>query len=152
MQGFIEKMHTRLTEEFVEYSLPLSKQTVALNPLLGKNVQLRYTGAISCIHCGRKTTKSFNQGYCYPCFATLAQCDMCIMKPETCHYAQGTCREHGMGGSVLFSAALCISSQFFWHQGRHHPPNANSHPLDRPRRDASLADFKSLLSADFWPG
>ena len=27
----------------------------------------------------------------------LASCDMCIMKPETCHYDQGTCREPEWG-------------------------------------------------------
>ncbi len=64
-----------------------------LNPLIGRQVTLRYNGQIFCIHCRRKTNKSFNQGYCYPCFTRLAQCDMCIMKPETCHYDKGTCRE-----------------------------------------------------------
>ncbi|MGA1741432.1 MAG: DUF2797 domain-containing protein, partial [Pseudohongiellaceae bacterium] len=37
--------------------------------------------------------KSFNQGYCYPCFQKLAQCDSCIVSPEKCHYESGTCRE-----------------------------------------------------------
>eukprot|EP00487_Bulimina_marginata_P007798 TRINITY_DN29458_c0_g1_i1.p1 TRINITY_DN29458_c0_g1~~TRINITY_DN29458_c0_g1_i1.p1 ORF type:complete len:165 (+),score=17.60 TRINITY_DN29458_c0_g1_i1:253-747(+) len=27
----------------------------------------------------------------------LASCDMCIMKPETCHHAQGTCKEPQWG-------------------------------------------------------
>lgn len=102
MQGFTEKMHTRLTPDSVEYTLPLSKGLVMLNSLLGKTIQLRYTGNISCVHCGKKTTKSFNQGYCYPCFIGLAQCDMCIMKPETCHYAKGTCREPTWGEEFCF--------------------------------------------------
>ncbi|MGR9101083.1 MAG: DUF2797 domain-containing protein, partial [Gammaproteobacteria bacterium] len=50
-------------------------------------------------HCGRKIKKSFNQGYCYPCFTTLAQCDICIVKPEQCHYHKGTCREPEWGES-----------------------------------------------------
>ncbi|MFL2840978.1 MAG: DUF2797 domain-containing protein, partial [Pseudohongiellaceae bacterium] len=33
------------------------------------------------------------QGYCYPCFQKLAQCDTCIVSPERCHYEAGTCRE-----------------------------------------------------------
>lgn len=77
----------------VQYELMLGDQSLALNPLLGKPIKLAYTGKISCIHCGKPTKKSFNQGYCYPCFMALAQCDMCILKPETCHYSQGTCRE-----------------------------------------------------------
>ncbi|MCX7088586.1 MAG: DUF2797 domain-containing protein [Methylococcales bacterium] len=102
MQGHTEKMHTRLTAESVEYALPLSQQLVALNPLLGKPIKLIYNGTICCVQCGRKTNKSFNQGHCYPCFITLAQCDMCIMKPETCHYAKGTCREPAWGEEFCF--------------------------------------------------
>jgi hypothetical protein len=77
----------------VQYELLLNDQPLALNPLLGKPINLAYTGRIRCIHCGRATKKSFSQGYCYPCFTALAQCDMCILKPETCHYDKGTCRE-----------------------------------------------------------
>jgi len=45
------------------------------------------------MHCKRLIKKSYNQGYCFPCSQTLAQCDFCILKPETCHYHLGTCRE-----------------------------------------------------------
>ncbi len=92
MLGCLRKMKTELTSP-VTYRLPLSDELVELNPLLGKKLTLRHSGQIFCIHCNRKTNKSFNQGYCYPCFTSLAQCDMCIMKPETCHYDKGTCRE-----------------------------------------------------------
>lgn len=91
-QGNLAKMKTELNET-VEYRLPVGEDVVEMNPLLGQQIQMHYQGAINCIHCGRKTKKSFSQGYCYPCFTSLAQCDMCIMKPETCHYAAGTCRE-----------------------------------------------------------
>lgn len=90
--GQLQKMEARLATP-VAYALPLGEARVALNPLLGRPLQLRYTGRISCVHCGRATNKSFNQGYCYPCFQKLAQCDSCIISPERCHYAAGTCRE-----------------------------------------------------------
>lgn len=96
MQGHLRKMRSKLGSP-VQYELLLSEQILTLNPLLGKPVKLIYTGNISCIHCGRSIKKSFNQGYCYPCFISLAQCDLCIMKPETCHYAAGTCREPAWG-------------------------------------------------------
>ncbi len=92
MFGCLRKMKTELTSP-VTYRLPLSEESVDLNPLLARSLTLRHSGQIFCVHCGRKTNKSFNQGYCYPCFTTLAQCDMCIVKPETCHFDQGTCRE-----------------------------------------------------------
>lgn len=60
-------------------------------------MRLEYLGAIHCTHCGRKTKTSFSQGYCYPCMSKLAQCDVCIMAPEKCHYDQGTCREPAWG-------------------------------------------------------
>ncbi|HFD12008.1 MAG TPA: DUF2797 domain-containing protein [Crenotrichaceae bacterium] len=85
-------MHTELSST-VQYALPMSDHLIPLNTLLGKQFSLTHTGTINCVHCGRKINKSFNQGYCYPCFTTLAQCDLCIMKPETCHFDQGTCRE-----------------------------------------------------------
>ncbi len=105
MQGQLRKMYTRLevdSSEPVQYQLPLGDQLVALNPLLGKPIKLIYTGNILCVHCNRSIKKSFNQGYCYPCFTSLAQCDMCIMKPETCHFEAGTCREPSWGEEFCF--------------------------------------------------
>lgn len=91
-QGQTKKLLSRL-ETPVAYALPIGEAEVALNDLLGKTLSLRYTGRISCIHCSRNTNKSFSQGYCYPCFQKLAQCDSCIISPERCHYDAGTCRE-----------------------------------------------------------
>ena len=101
MQGLLKKMHTRLDSP-VRYDLPLGDQSIALNPLIGKPIKLTYTGHIFCVHCNRAIKKSFNQGYCYPCFISLAQCDMCIMRPETCHYEAGTCREPAWGETFCF--------------------------------------------------
>ena len=81
----------------VTYALPVGEQTVPLNPLLGKNISLCFDGEINCINCGRKTNKSFQQGYCYPCMQSLARCDLCILKPELCHYHKGSCREPEWG-------------------------------------------------------
>lgn len=92
VSGALRKMHTEL-EAPVQYRLPVGDERVALNPLLGERIQLRYAGTITCSHCGRATRKSFNQGHCYPCFQKLAQCDSCIVSPEKCHYFEGTCRE-----------------------------------------------------------
>ncbi len=90
--GQLKKMQTHLAAK-VEYQLPIGDELIPLNALLGKDITLTYTGLINCQHCGRKTKKSFNQGYCYPCFQSLAQCDRCMMSPEKCHYDAGTCRE-----------------------------------------------------------
>ncbi len=94
--GNIEKMRTTLGN-VVEYQLPIGDQLVAMNSLIGREITLRYSGEIHCVGCGRKTKKSFNQGFCYPCLQSLPQCDSCIIKPEQCHYAAGTCRDSGWG-------------------------------------------------------
>ena len=94
--GHLQKMETVLGSP-VSYYLPLDDERVLLNPYIGKHISLNYREEIHCVACGRKTNKSFNQGYCYPCFQSLARCDMCIMKPETCHYFEGTCREPEWG-------------------------------------------------------
>jgi hypothetical protein len=92
ISGQVRKLEARLDSP-VSYQLPLGTETVALNPLLDQEISLRYTGKITCVNCGRNSNKSFNQGYCYPCFQKLAECDTCIMSPERCHYESGTCRE-----------------------------------------------------------
>lgn len=84
-------------ENPVRYSLVLNDQLVPISDAVGEQVKLTHTGTINCIHCGRLTKKSFNQGYCFPCVRSLAQCDMCIVRPEQCHYDDGTCREPEWG-------------------------------------------------------
>lgn len=84
-------------DEPVHYSLRLDDQQIPLNPLLGQKLSLRFDGHIDCVACGRKTSKSFNQGHCYPCFKKLAACDSCIISPEKCHYQEGSCREPEWG-------------------------------------------------------
>lgn len=101
--GNIQKMTGELIADGpVAYSLPVGDATLEMNPLIGRNIRLTHQHTINCIACGRETSKSFAQGYCYPCFRSLAACDMCVMKPETCHYAEGTCREPEWGDSHCF--------------------------------------------------
>jgi len=96
MQGTLSKMATEHSDP-VNYALPLGDDRLPLNSIIGASLSLRHTGNIICDNCGRKTKRSFAQGHCYPCMQKLAACDMCIMKPETCHYHLGTCREPEWG-------------------------------------------------------
>lgn len=95
VQGCLSKMAVAPGEQggAVRYTLRAGEHRLDLNARLGQPLRLQWTGAIACTHCGRATKKSFAQGYCYPCFTRLAQCDTCIVKPETCHFDAGTCRE-----------------------------------------------------------
>lgn len=95
-RGALRKMAVTLADP-VNYAFRLDEREVPVNPLIGRRLRLEYLGAIHCTHCGRKTRKSFSQGYCYPCFTALAQCDSCIVSPEKCHYEHGTCRQPEWG-------------------------------------------------------
>jgi len=95
-EGALVKMPVKLADT-VQYTLKVGEHLIDLNAQLGNKIVMEYTGEIHCIACGRHTKKSFSQGHCFPCFRSLASCDTCIIKPELCHYAQGTCRQPEWG-------------------------------------------------------
>jgi hypothetical protein len=96
LRGNIRKMKASIAAP-IAYVLPLGSDELPLNALLGKTLRLEFTGQITCSGCGQLTKKGFSEGFCYRCFTTLAQCDLCIVKPELCHFAKGTCREPQWG-------------------------------------------------------
>ena len=91
-RGGLRKMQVELGE-IVRYQLFPEQGGLCLNESLGQSIRLSFTGSIHCVACDRLTKKSFNQGYCFPCLRKLAACDSCIVSPEKCHLAEGTCRE-----------------------------------------------------------
>jgi len=95
-------MHTTHNSPVTYQLNDKSEQAFTLNDAIGKNFSIKATGNIFCVACGNKTKNSFRQGYCYPCTLKLAQCDICIIKPEQCHYDQGTCREPQWGETHCF--------------------------------------------------
>ena len=101
MQGTLSKLKAQLTNP-IQYQLPVGDELINLNDFMGKTITLTHTGNIFCSNCGKKTKKSYSQGHCFVCMKKLASCDMCIMKPETCHYDQGTCREPEWGENNCF--------------------------------------------------
>jgi len=101
IQGSIRKMTAQL-QDTVQYSLPIGEMQLPLNELIGQPLRITHEATINCVSCGKKIKKSYQQGHCYPCTQKLASCDMCILKPETCHYAAGTCREPQWGEENCF--------------------------------------------------
>lgn len=107
--GHLAKMPAQLDADGnVTYTLKLDEAAVELNQYLGKSISLRFLGAIHCSHCGRKSNKSFSQGYCYPCFKKLPQCDICMMSPERCHFDAGTCRD------PVWAEGFCMSDHIVY--------------------------------------
>src|SRR5690554_3262572 len=89
-QGTIRKMRTALSDT-VEYWLPIGEEEVKISELIGENIHLQHLGAIFCIGCGRKTSKSFRQRFSYPCIRDSPHNSECIIRPELCrgHLGEG---------------------------------------------------------------
>jgi len=102
--GVIQKLKGCLDDDsLVHYQLPIGDDLLNLNPAIGNKLKLRFTGRIFCI-CGKnkQIKKSYQQGYCFPCTRQLARCDTCIVRPDRCHFHQGTCREPNWGEQHCF--------------------------------------------------
>lgn len=111
LSGHLSKMATQLNSangNTIQYQLRLDDQSLDLNSLIGQTIKMNYVGDIHCSHCGRKSNKSYSQGFCYPCFKKLPQCDLCIMSPEKCHYHLGTCRDSKWGDD------FCMQDHFVY--------------------------------------
>jgi len=79
--GQLRKMHVKLDSE-VQYQLPIGDELVDMNQFVGKEITLSYQNRIECLKCGRETVKSFNQGFCYPCFRDAPEAADWIIHPE----------------------------------------------------------------------
>ncbi len=91
--GTVFKMQVSLASP-VEYTFLLGEQKINMNQFLGKQIDLKFTGNMHCTHCERKINKSFQQGYCYPCFQRLQECNMCMLHPERCLVESKGCPEN----------------------------------------------------------
>lgn len=88
--GILRKMRVTLTDP-VTYGLRIGDDEIKLNPILGKPFKLRFNGAMFCIQCARKITKTFQQGYCFPCLRRIHECGNCMLHPERCRVEEGCC-------------------------------------------------------------
>ncbi|WCN38326.1 DUF2797 domain-containing protein [Aneurinibacillus uraniidurans] len=95
-RGFLHGF-THRYENPVQYLLALGDDTIVLNEWIGKTVRIAFLERIACISCGRSIKKTYNSGYCYPCFTKLPENDLCIVKPHECHHHLGTCRDPEWG-------------------------------------------------------
>lgn len=92
----------------IRYKLPVGNNEIDLSERIGSELELRYEGRINCIHCGRESSKSFAQGYCYPCFTSLPQTDKCMLHPEKCEAHLGISRD------LKWSEENCLIDHFVY--------------------------------------
>jgi len=102
--GNIRKMEA-FPKNVVQYFLPLGKQLINMNKLIGMPISMEYLGHIHCIKCGRETRKSFAQGYCYPCFSSAPETEECVLRPELCRAHEGVARD------MEYAKKHCLSDQ-----------------------------------------
>ena len=85
------KMSARLgADGTVRYALPFASP-MELEAFIGRPLTLRATGALSCVSCGKRVKKLFQQGFCYPCLISAPEAAECIVHPELCraHLGEG---------------------------------------------------------------
>ncbi len=88
----LKKMKTELND-IVHYNLVDREKSIFMNDIIGKKLKIRFTGKINCIKCGAETKKSFGQGFCYRCFTSAPEADVCVVHPERCRANEGISRD-----------------------------------------------------------
>jgi hypothetical protein len=90
----VKKLQATLMNNKVQYQHPYYLHS--LNEWIDQPLTLEWNGSVVCAGCHR-SQKKIVQGYCYLCSQRLACCDLCIVRPERCHFHLGTCREPEWG-------------------------------------------------------
>ena len=88
----------------LQYHLKLGDSLFNLNELLGQELTFHFSGEIRCSFCEKIIKKTYGNGSCYPCFISLPQNDLCILKPDSCHFHKGSCRNSVWGEDNCFKA------------------------------------------------
>ena len=92
MQIVIEKMRG-IECTPLKYFVKTNQGELELTTLIGKKIEINFTGQIICKSCGIKTNKSYFQGFCYNCFITSPDAEECVLRPELCKAHLGISRD-----------------------------------------------------------
>jgi len=87
----LHKMLAGLDGNDVTYALRLGASTLPLNERIGGVFTIRFTGARTCMSCGKRVKKFYGQGLCWPCLTSAPEASECIVRPELCraHLGEG---------------------------------------------------------------
>ncbi len=91
-----------------DYFLQSTSGKIGMNKLIGKEITIEFNGKITCMSCGKRTTKSYGQGYCYPCFISIPQTEECVMRPELCRAHEGIARD------MEYAKEHCLTDQYVY--------------------------------------
>ncbi len=87
----LKKMLAGFDAGEVSYALSMGLSTVPLADRIGQPFTIRFTGARTCMSCGKRVKKFYGQGLCYPCLMSAPEASECIVRPELCraHLGEG---------------------------------------------------------------
>ena len=128
-QGSLRKMQTELTET-VRYTVFPDQGGLCLNDWLGQSISLSFTGTIQCVACDRMTKKSFNQGYCFPCFRKLAACDQLHCQSREMPFGRGNLPRARLGGNPLSGTAHRLPGEYVQCESGYYAGDAVANPVD----------------------
>ena len=91
--GNLRKMSSELHKE-VHYSLPLFENTefsnyVNLNDLIGRTINISYSGTINCVVTGKRIKKAYGEGMSYDAFKSSPLAVESIIRPELSKIHEG---------------------------------------------------------------
>lgn len=87
----LRKMLAGMDGDHVNYALHLGGTTIPLAERIGQSFTIRFTGARTCMICGKRVKKFYGQGSCFPCLQSAPEASECIVRPELCraHLGEG---------------------------------------------------------------
>lgn len=90
-EGRLKKLVSELSPSGQVNYFFSEESPVLVNSLINKRVTLHFSGLITCVGCGRRISKTFFNGYCYPCLKSSPETSECITQPEKCraHLGEG---------------------------------------------------------------
>ena len=111
--GHIIKMQTT-HQSPIKYELMFNEELICMNDFIKKYIILKFENEIHCIDCGKKTNKTFSQGFCYPCFLNSPLTSECIMKPEKCRAHDPNKHSVCMIRDREWSQNNCLQTQYVY--------------------------------------
>lgn len=78
--GALHKMDT-INSNPIKYSLHLGDDFIAVNQLIGKQLELKFAGKYICF-CGDEVKKVYRANFCYECYFSKPQAGEAIFRPE----------------------------------------------------------------------
>ena len=105
--GNLKKMKV-IPDNPVSYILELGESEILMTDFIGKNIRFEFHDEINCMKCGKKTKKSFAQGYCYPCFISIPETEECVLRPELCLAHEGISRD------MEYAKQHCLNDHFVY--------------------------------------